>query len=218
MIAQRSDFVRKLNARIRGARNVDALGRTWDQLGDAMNGIHLSTFCIQLSRLKASTKSFKDAKRVFNTNDLLKQVLDAVVAKTSLLDEQGVSNVLYSVAKLGYYDAAAVEHLLHEAYGRMPRFSGQELSNMLWAVGVLRHYPGEQWLAAFLSAAHRLLPSLSDQSLSNLMWALGELSVLPNEAWMSSFLAAVRAAAPTFKPMEFRCSPEHSFKVYCVYA
>ncbi|MEW5319244.1 MAG: hypothetical protein WDW38_010408 [Sanguina aurantia] len=70
-----------------------------------------------------------------------------------------------------------LELLFSQASRHWDGFTGQELSNLLYAVAVLQHPVGQPWLRRCMTATSALLHEMSPQAVSNVLWALATVSV-----------------------------------------
>jgi hypothetical protein len=74
---------------------------------------------------------------------------------------------------------------------KLNTFEARSLANSLWALGTLRHFPGEATAAALEEALVRVAPELSPQHCSNVLWALGRLKRTPGAAAQAALNAAL---------------------------
>lgn len=129
----------------------------------------------------------------------------AVVAELAeLLGEQvlrlntyQLSTCIWAFAKLGGLPEPLLERLLARALTQLTEFSDVQLCKLLWALGRMRHHPGEEWLAPAAAEAEKRAPGLDTQGLSNVAWALARLSSRP-EGLLKALARAAEEKADAF--------------------
>lgn len=84
---------------------------------------------------------------------------------------QGLSNLLWALASLQFYDAPLVDRMLVRAVTCLDDFTSQGIANVLWALATMNH-SNRQHFDAFLAAALRFRMKLNPQELSNTLWAV----------------------------------------------
>eukprot|EP00877_Chromochloris_zofingiensis_P003798 jgi/Chrzof1/13419/Cz07g32100.t1 len=78
--------------------------------------------------------------------------------------------------------------LLAESCRQLPAFGAQELSNLLWAVAVLRVRPGNEWLQEVVHQVASQFGSFNAQEVSTIAWSLAKLRYQPSQEWISALL------------------------------
>jgi len=92
---------------------------------------------------------------------------------------------------------AAAQQLLHTA-------GPQELANLVWACGKLRHTPQPPFLDAYWVASQQQLAAASPQELANTLFGMARCcrAAPAPDAWRRSFLAASQQLLPSFSCQE----------------
>lgn len=119
---------------------------------------------------------------------------------------QAFSNTLYAMARLGVKPTREwIVAFFRISQPLLPRFSGQGLANMLWALARLHIRPGvgsgsQAWEKALYGAACVQLETggFTPQAVANVTWALATLDLYPPQDFQSALVAAARVYLPHF--------------------
>jgi hypothetical protein len=110
------------------------------------------------------------------TTDLFKQSL--VDRRLDSLNVKDTAQVLYALGLLGYHDDEDIAMIAQLAKKQCMEFSGQELANVLWALGKIKatqSYDVVHSLIRRVEMDDNLV--LSSQEASNILYALGRLDL-----------------------------------------
>ena len=125
--------------------------------------------------------------------------------KTKSFSPREISNMLHALAKSGQPRLMAlpasqrlVVALEERAVAMMPKFNGQDISNMMWAYARLLRPPSPQLLVALEHQALALLPHFTPQLVSNSLWAFATLKITPNESLLVGLLARAEEIVEEF--------------------
>eukprot|EP00929_Paragymnodinium_shiwhaense_P019633 TRINITY_DN13321_c0_g1_i1.p1 TRINITY_DN13321_c0_g1~~TRINITY_DN13321_c0_g1_i1.p1 ORF type:complete len:971 (-),score=216.78 TRINITY_DN13321_c0_g1_i1:742-3654(-) len=103
------------------------------------------------------------------------------------LQAQHVSNSLWALASVLYYEECCFRELTTSAVGQLQAFKAQELSNTIWACAVVQHNDQKVTDALVLEVAQRL-PEFDTQGIGNSTWAAAQLQTsvakLYDAVWM----------------------------------
>ena len=129
---------------------------------------------------------------------LLSCVLPRLHQLLPRLDNQGLANVVHSLARLGHFDPALLDAMLRLSQPRLIAFTPQNLANIMLGLGQLRYKPGPYWLASLFTASSRHLAAgaCSPRALVMMIWALARLRVRPHSSWMRPAMASLKAHIP----------------------
>ena len=125
-----------------------------------------------------------------------------------LLSLQARALSLWALASLQGGSSVPSRALLQQllpAPGQLERCNGQDLAQVLWALGTWRVRPGVPWLRCLLRAALPLLPSLQPQGLVMVAWGLARLRVRPPAPFVRLLMAAVLASLPSLGQQPLAC-------------
>jgi hypothetical protein len=140
------------------------------------------------------------------------------------------ANSLYALARMHCRDGVAVRLLLHGLNpARLARLTAQELANVAWALGRLRLWPQQHWMAALFQASSGLMQQqqqqqheaanahqqqqqtrqlrcyqpFKPQEVANLVWGLGRLHAAAPAEWLQQqLLPLVAQQLPAFSPQQ----------------
>jgi hypothetical protein len=119
---------------------------------------------------------------------------------------QSTSNALWALAVLHrdrgeLVEPADIAALVGVASGKLrdDDTDPQALSNIAWALAVLKH-EDRAFMGELLAVAKAQLPAFKPQELSNTLWAAATLGLPLPPSFLSAFLAAAGAQLPAFKP------------------
>eukprot|EP00887_Chlorella_sp_A99_P006564 scaffold3.g6564.t1 len=103
---------------------------------------------------------------------------------------QTLSNLAHSYAALRRCPQKLMQVLCREALPLLPQFKPQELSNLLWALATMGHYPGDTTVARISEAAVACAERMKAQEVANTCWAWATLRFFPGAAALEAMLAA----------------------------
>eukprot|EP00798_Chlamydomonas_sp_ICE-L_P006166 gene6166-2779_t len=106
---------------------------------------------------------------------VLQLLLSMTPKHIDLMDVQGISNSVYSLAMLRYYNPPLLESLLGAVEYRLDMCTPQNLSNLILGVSYLRHTPGRHWMKSYYSAVEINIELFGPQDVANTLWAFGRL-------------------------------------------
>ncbi|MEW5310592.1 MAG: hypothetical protein WDW38_002376 [Sanguina aurantia] len=81
-----------------------------------------------------------------------------------------------------------------DADAGLTSFTGEQLSDFLSGLSLMRHLPEDAWMRAYFATTAPLLPRYSARYLGRSLSALASLGCRPDDAWMQAFYAAWRPA------------------------
>jgi hypothetical protein len=168
-----------------------------------LNYIHVSTAFNKLGKMSKSRDL--SPQHLMADEDFQKLLgLARSLAEESKFESQAVANTTHGIAKLheaGRLDAAdesvdaALAALEGEAVRAARGMKPQEISNTLYAYGLIGRMPGDKTWAALENATVRVAPNMVAQNVANTLWSYATLKRTPgDETWAALENAAVRVA------------------------
>jgi len=180
--------------RMRAALSIRLLDRAKDLQGDLMdaadvefiltmvedqeevfNKVNASTALHRVARL--TTQTFPGKTKGMDRNELfgderfqtLMGMVDRMAGEMSM---QGVSNVLWAMARLEYpTEPALLESLAARAASQAPTAEAKNLSTTLWALAVLGHKPRSKLLKAVADKSLLVANDFRSPDVVNMLWA-----------------------------------------------
>lgn len=129
------------------------------------------------------------AKTGHRSGKLLDLALACTEGCLDQLDEQGLTNMVWSLGKLGYCPSSSWLHeYVHVSGTRIKEMRQVLLVQILWAVGRLQLRPDPVWLESLLAEIAPVLGTLSRTEVYNVLWSLGCIGYKPNRDWLRAFL------------------------------
>jgi len=136
-------------------------------------------------------------------------VLDLVAANQAILSAVNAATALTRASKLvGKRDAAWLSgnprfaQLMQAAESLLGSMGAQELSNTLYACGLLGVALPPGWLQRYWDASAAKLGAFKPQELSNTLYASGKLGIVPPADWLLCYWDASAVKLGEFKPQE----------------
>ena len=171
----------RIQGELTGARDPRDILAIVDADGDAFDPIHTAT---AIHRIATHTKG--DATRESVTSSpSFAALMDLVRANLGGMNAQGLANVAWACARLDHSPGADLldditAGLERELTAKPPATKGgraakarevkpQAVSNMVWALGSLRHRPSDECLASIFSAVAPRLRDFRAQELTNVV-------------------------------------------------
>lgn len=133
---------------------------------------------------------------------LLLQVTEHALLMAPQLDNQALSNVCHSLARISYSNRGTITALTAALRPRLTSMIPQHLSNVIWALAILTSVPPAPWLAEFEAASAPLLDKFTPQGLANVIWAFAKLPHTPQSSWLQEFWVASEHQLKRCKPQE----------------
>lgn len=214
----------RIQGELTGARDPRDILAIVDADGDAFDPIHTAT---AIHRIATHTKG--DATRESVTSSpSFAALMDLVRANLAGMNSQGLANVAWACARLDHSPGAdlldditaGLERELTASTnsnsspakdpatkprGRVAKareVKPQAVSNMVWALGTLRHRPSDDALASIFHAVGPRLASFRAQELTNVVLGAAHMEYAPGEAFNASVYDAVRANHRSFEGQE----------------
>ncbi|KAF5830313.1 hypothetical protein DUNSADRAFT_14767 [Dunaliella salina] len=128
-----------------------------------------------VSRSSRPTTSVDLAQQPPRVLALLHTLLRIVRREMPVMDVQGVSNTLYSLAVLRWPDMSLVEELMAAVQYRLDMSKPQNLANIIWSCVVLGYMPEQDWMVMYYRALDIRLHAFGPVDVSNTLWAFGRL-------------------------------------------
>ncbi|GAX73300.1 hypothetical protein CEUSTIGMA_g754.t1 [Chlamydomonas eustigma] len=178
---------------IKRSSSVVELQKVVDAHGPTFNAIHISASLIHLvnvshtssmnlhesrnasMHIKGTQASEKQDMTCSMTEALLLKLLRMVLPSLKDFDIQGLSNVMYAMAKMSHNETHLLESVLTAAQYQLDMGKPQNLSNILWSCACLAHVPDREWMALFYDAFDATIIQFNPQDISNTFWAFAKL-------------------------------------------
>ena len=144
--------------------------------------------------------------------------MDLVRANLGGMNAQGLANVAWACARLDHSPGADLldditAGLERELTAKPPATKGgraakarevkpQAVSNMVWALGSLRHRPSDECLASIFSAVAPRLRDFRAQELTNVVLGAAHMEYVPGDAFNASVFDAVATNVQSFEGQE----------------
>jgi hypothetical protein len=190
---------------------------------------HSGTSSSSLPSLQSSPQPPSAAPSIPWDQHYYQQLLQQTQLLLRQLQPRQASLIVYAAAKLGRPPgqpllAALLQQRLQEH--QLQQLPPAGLTNVLWALAVMRYSPEQHWMAGFYSASSNSsssitstsssssssggssmssssgMASLNRHQLCSLLWSLGSLQERPPAEWLQQLLAALRPHLQELQPSE----------------
>mmetsp|Transcript_50222 Transcript_50222/g.96963 ORF Transcript_50222/g.96963 Transcript_50222/m.96963 type:complete len:529 (-) Transcript_50222:40-1626(-) len=134
--------------------------------------------------------------RLISSADDVHELLEVVKYNVGSFQEINVGNALVLLARTfeGWHHIPPLgldsrfQQLVERSQDLFTTMQSQALSNVVWSLAKLRHYPGQRFLKRSAAVSLRRLHRFKPKEMTSMLWAYGKLDFSPGDEFMEAWL------------------------------